>query len=207
MPEAKKDRRIQRGLARNIGKMAISHSDKDHDLLVNEHEGLVLSNLARSPDMTRYQLYESMRNSPTSSYNTSKGSLYPLVNRMIERGYVEGRLRTGGREAEELRLTERGRQALAKWMFVAGPQQSFSHDPLLHRILSLSDLSREERLQWIASAKAMLLGKRDELNEFHAAAPGDYADIVHGTSVAIVNAKLEWLDRLLIQVVKENSET
>lgn len=183
--------------------MAKAPRQPESDLVVNEYEGAVLGLIARSQPVTRYRLFKAFEQSPTTSVNTSKGSLYPLIGRMIDRGFVEAETGTNRRASEMLKLTPLGHAALAQWIGGTGPQHSFAHDPLLVRVLSLGDVPREERIRWIADAKALLLQKKTELEEYRKAVDAPYMEIVHGTAVAVVNAKLEWLDRLLIKVVAE----
>src|SRR4051812_13225826 len=172
------------------------------DLSVTENEGAVLSLIGRTQPVTRYRLFKSFQQSPTTSSNTSKGTLYPLIGRIIGRGFVVSDVASTGRSSEELRLTDRGRKALGQWMMETRPEHSFGDDPLLVRILSLGDMSSDDRVRWIADAKALLLAKKQELIDYRATVDGPYVDIVHGSAVAMVNAKLEWLDRLLIEVVR-----
>jgi hypothetical protein len=76
---------------------------------------------------------------------------------------------------------------------------------MLFRVLALSDVSRDERIRWIADAKGLLLDRKQELNTHKQGPKSPYDDIVYGTAVAIIDAKLEWLDRLLIKVVNEEN--
>jgi DNA-binding PadR family transcriptional regulator len=176
------------------------------EVSVNEHEGAVLGLIARCQPVTRYQLYKAFKDLPTTSYNASKGSLYPLVERMIDRDFVQtGGLR-GPRQGEVLKITRLGKRALTGWILQTGPEQSFTRDPLLLRMMSLSDLKPSERVRWIANAKAAILEKKRELNEHGQSADGPYMDIVQGIALSMIEAKLEWLDRLLIQIVKETDE-
>lgn len=178
---------------------------EEESIVVNEHEGAVLGLIARMQPLTRYQLFRTFQQSPTTSYNTSPGGLYPLVGRMIDRGFVETEPGKGKRASEMLALTPLGYKALTRWVEYTDPQHSFVHDPLLLRVRSLGDLSRDDRLRWIADTKILLLDKKKELKIHQQADAGSYEDIVQGTAVAIIDAKLEWLDRLLIQVVGESS--
>ena len=173
------------------------------DISVNEHEGAVLSLIARTQAVTRYQLLKAFEQSPTTSYNSSKGSLYPLIGRMLDRGFLVARPSENRRGSEVLSLTPLGRAALRNWILWTDPQHSFTHDPFLSRVMALGDITRDERARWIADARAILLGKRRELADFREAANVPYFDIVHGTAIAIVDAKLEWLDRLLIEIAGE----
>jgi DNA-binding PadR family transcriptional regulator len=179
-------------------------SDTDPKLSVNEYEGAVLGALARIEPATRYRLVKTFRESPTNSHSPSNGSLYPLVARLISRGMIESR--PGSRRSEQLSLTEDGQRALAGWVAGTGPQHSIADDPLLQRVMSLGDLPTEEQVRWIVSAKALLLDKKDELQTNRSTAGGPYAEVVHSTAIAIVNTKLEWLDRLLIQIMNEGPE-
>src|SRR5699024_7136215 len=72
-------------------------SREEVDVAVSEHEGTVLGMVARWQPLTRYQLLKAFERSPISSYNTSKGSLYPLVSRMIGRGFLITETGTGPR--------------------------------------------------------------------------------------------------------------
>ena len=183
--------------------MAKAKPETETDFAVTENEGAVLSLIARMQPVTSYRLYKAFQDSPTTNYNTSKGAVYPIVARMLSRAFVETKATKSGKRASgELTLTKLGREALQAWVTEAGPELSFSHDPLFDRILSLGDLSREERVRWIADAKALLLEKKEQLNGYRETVDAPYIDIVHGSAVAMIDAKLEWLDRLLIQVVR-----
>lgn len=170
---------------------------------VSEHEGAVLALIARYQPVTRYQLYKAFKDLPTTSYNASKGSLYPLIERMIDRDFVQSGGLKGPRQGEVLKLTRPGKKALTGWIIQTGPEQSFTRDPLLLRMMALSDLKPTERVRWIADAKAALLEKKRELNEHGQSVEGPYMDIVQGIALSMIETKLEWLDRLLILVVNE----
>lgn len=178
----------------------------DSAIVVNEHEGAVLGLIARNQPLTRYQLYKTFQQSPTTTYNTSKGSLYPLVGRLIDRGFIGVESNKSRRDAELLSLTKLGYGALTRWIEQTGPQHSIVNDPMLFRVLALSDVSRDERIRWIADAKGLLLDRKHELNANKNPSNSPYDEIVHGTAVAIIDAKLEWLDRLLIKVVGEEEK-
>jgi DNA-binding PadR family transcriptional regulator len=181
-----------------------AESGDDSAIVVNEHEGAVLGLIARNQPLTRYQLYKAFQQSPTTTYNTSKGSLYPLVARLIDRGLIGVESSKSQRDAELLSLTKSGYRALTHWIEQTGPQHSIVNDPMLFRVLALSDVSRDERIRWIADAKGLLLDRKEALNAHQDSAKSPYDDIVQGTALAIIDAKLEWLDRLLIKVVNED---
>ncbi len=179
----------------------------ENPIIVNEYEGSVLGQIDRKQPLTRYQLLKALKQDPTTTRKASKGSLYPLVGRMVDRGFVSTCRSVGGQQSELLSLTEQGRKALNRWIVATGPEHSFSSDPLLLRVMSLGSMPRDERIRWIAEAKDLLLEKKRELGADLADDAASYERIVQGTVLAIVNAKLEWLDRLLIEVVRDADET
>jgi transposase len=183
--------------------MAKKRTHNSGEVGVNEHEGAVLGLIARHQPVTRYQLFKAFKELPTTSFNASKGSLYPLVGRMVDRGFVQEAGAKGPRQGEVLKITRLGKQALTGWVVQTGPEQSFTRDPLLLRMMSLNELKPSEQVRWIADAKEAILEKKRELNAHGQSANGPYMDIVQGIALSMIKVKLEWLDRLLIQVVNE----
>ena len=169
----------------------------DKAVAVNEHEGTVLAMIARWQPVTRYQLLRAFARSPISSYNTSKGSLYPLVGRMMERGFLLTEIGEGPRESELISLSPTGYQALRGWIMNIGPQHSLIHDPLHVRILALGELRPEERVRWIASAEGLLTQKKAELGEYHEALRVPYNEVALNFGTATIDAKMRWLNKLL----------
>src|SRR5690242_21943573 len=102
--------------------MAKRTPESQIDLEVSEYEGAVLSLIARMQPVTRYRLLKAFERSPTTSYVASKGTLYPLISRMIARSFVTGETGTSGQKAEELGLTDAGHRALSQWITGTGPQ-------------------------------------------------------------------------------------
>ena len=173
------------------------------EIAANEHEGAVLGMVSRWQPLTRHQLLKAFECSPISSYNTSKGSLYPLVGRMIVRGFLVTKTSDGPRESELISLSELGRQALRRWVTKIGSQHMKVHDPLQVRILALGELPREERLRWVISATNLLLSKKVELSDYHERLKAPFSDIVLNYGIAIIDARLRWLDRLLFELADD----
>lgn len=175
----------------------------DSDLVVSEAEGSVLGLVARRQPLTRYQILRAFQTSPISGLNTSKGSLYPLVRRLSERGLLEGKAGSGPRETEVLELTPRGYAALRAWVKSVSAHLTLQYDPLKFRAISLGELSRDERIQWIAAARQAIWAKREELEAYRAQIKLPYGKVVHSADEASLDAQLKWLDRLLVKVVNE----
>lgn len=171
---------------------------------IRDNEGAVLSVIARIQPATGYGVLKAIRQSPTSSYRTSKGTLYPLLNRMIEAGYLSASTGSGTRATAELALTELGHSALRSWIKRSGPEDIFGHNPLVDRMLALQGLAKDERIRWIALAKDTLLDRKDKLGSARDEDNSPYSGIAQGFAAAMIDAQLEWLDRLLIDIIKDD---
>jgi DNA-binding PadR family transcriptional regulator len=174
------------------------------DANVNEYEGLVLGVIGRRQPITRYQILRAFQNSPFATANRSKGSLYPLVRRLVERGLVIAEQGARLRDTEMVRLTALGEAALRLWVQSMNSAIILPYDPIGVRSLSLGELSRDERIQWIADAKELLLNKKDELAAYASMVSLPNGKLLHAADVVALDAKLQWLDRLLIEVVNES---
>jgi DNA-binding PadR family transcriptional regulator len=181
--------------------MTRSAAKDEQDIIVSEHEGTVLAMIARWQPATRYQLLRAFGRSPVSSYNTSKGSLYPLVSRMMSRGFLVAEIGKGARESELISLSPLGYQALRGWIMDIGPQHSLIHDPLHVRILALGELAPEDRVRWIASAESLLAEKKAELGNYHEALRVPFNEVALNFGTATIDAKMRWLNKLLGLVV------
>jgi DNA-binding PadR family transcriptional regulator len=176
----------------------------DPDLSVSEAEGTVLGVVARRQPVTRYQLLRAFQTSPVAGLNTSKGSLYPLVRRLVERDLVTTKPGEGTRETEVLELTTRGREALRRWVKNIGPEHFLEYDPLQFRVVSLGEIPLADRIQWIADVRQLIWQKRDELHAYRARIRLPYGQVVHSADEARLEAQLQWLDQLLVKVTRED---
>ena len=95
--------------------------------------------LRRQP-VTAYQLLRLYEQSPVSSFNESKGSLYPLIRRLKARGLIAAQPVAGdGRKAERLTCTAAGRAAARRWVTQLEPRHILPDDPLRTKAISFVD--------------------------------------------------------------------
>ena len=171
---------------------------------LSEHEGMLLALLAREQPSTAYQLYRIFEQSPVSSINASKGQLYPAIRRLRERRLIKAAKVAGdGRNAEELSVTEKGLRAVREWLKGIELVHVVLDDPLRTRMLSLDLLTREERLEWIANAKALVKGKRELLDHYIESVDIPYQRIANQSAIEALRARMDWLDELLYVVASE----
>lgn len=171
---------------------------------VNEAEGAVLGLIGRRPNITRYQILRFFQQSPVKFQNVSKGSVYPLISRLEERRLIVSKEGQGPHSAPVYSLAEGGHEALGRWVKRITLQQMLPLDPLKLKVLSLQALSPAERIAWIAAAKQLILEKKAELEGYRERLLADpYGEIVYAADFESLDAKLVWLDRLLIEVARD----
>lgn len=185
-------------------------------LAVNEHEGLVLGLIERRQPVTRYEVLKAFQRAPITTYNTSKGSVYPLIRRMVDRGLVAVSAESNARGAESLSLTDRGARALRHWLSSLRLEHALLHDPIRSRALSLAGLDRDAKLEWIITAKTLLLEKKAQLSAYdrqvvepfldgleddRRAETGLLFELNRWASDSVIDINLQFLDRLLIALI------
>jgi DNA-binding PadR family transcriptional regulator len=171
---------------------------------VNEAEGPVLGLLARVQPLSRYQILRFFQNSPARFQNISKGSLYPLVSRLLDRGFIQSKPGGGPHGAPVYSLTDLGRTALRNWTKRMDNRDMLPLDALEQRVFSLTELTPAERIAWVAEAKELILAKKAELQSHQQRISSyTYGEIVYRADQERLDSKLAWLDRLLIEIARD----
>ncbi len=174
---------------------------------LTESEGRVLALIARLETPTAYTIFAVLDGTPTGALQASKGSIYPIVERLKQRGYVEGAaVPDSGRGAETLSVTEAGMAAIRDWVSDIRDEHILSYDPLRMRIPALQFLSHEERLEWVASAKKLNQKKVDQVDAYQSQVEMAFDSISHAAAFSSLWAQSKWLDKLLIELVEGTRE-
>lgn len=164
---------------------------------LSDNEGSLLALVLRRQPVTAYQLLKIYEQSPVSSFNESKGSLYPLIRRMKARGLLAAAPVAGdGRGAEALSCTARGRDAARAWAMAVKPRHILPDDPLRTKALSLHLLDAAERRQWIEEARALTQAKMTELGAYFVGLDLPSRGAVAENAEGALRERLRWLDRL-----------
>jgi DNA-binding PadR family transcriptional regulator len=176
-------------------------SEPDSDL--TDNEGTLLALVLREQPITAYQIAKRYEQSPVSNFNTSKGKIYPLIRRLRDRGLLAAQAVKGDlRGTERLVCTDAGRQIIRAWTRQVRPTHLLLEDPLRTKIQSFDLLSREEQIQWVVDAKALLTEKLREVHVYSDQVDVPYKNLVRDNAVASLRARLDWLDRVLQQIVR-----
>lgn len=170
---------------------------------LTESEGRVLALVARLEAPTAYTVFAVLDSSPTGHVHASKGAVYPIVERLKERGYVSAApVPDNMRGAETLSVTDEGLAAIKEWVTDLRDEFLLPYDPLRARIPSLQFLSQEERLRWVATLKQLNQRKVDEVEAYQAQVEMSYETIHHSAAFFALGAQSKWLDKLLIELVE-----
>jgi len=184
--------------------LARGEPDLESSIEANEAEGAVLGLLARQQPLSRYQILRFFQSSPARFQNVSKGSVYPLVARLLDRGLIDSKMGEGPHGAPVYSLTDLGRAALRNWTRRLDKRDMLPLDALEQRVFSLAELPATERIAWVAEAKELILAKKAELQSHRERITSYvYGDIVYNADQERLDSKLTWLDRLLIEIARE----
>jgi DNA-binding PadR family transcriptional regulator len=170
---------------------------------LSDNEGSLLGLVLRRQPVTAYQLFRVYEQSPVTSFNASKGSLYPLIRRMLAAGLLEAEHKSGdGRNPASLRCTKAGEQAVRSWLKNLRTSHVMLDDPLRTMMLSLDQLGRDEQIEWVTEAKRLVAEKMALVEQYSRSVQVPFQEIAHRSAMGALRAKMEWLDALLFLVVQ-----
>lgn len=161
------------------------------DRSLTDLEGAALATIADRGEATAYQVAKAFESSPSEFWSGSAGAVYPLVERLVGRGLLEGVVSTQGKRSRvTYRLTPAGAAAHRSWLFDVERAAGMGFDPLRTRLAHMTQASPEERRAFLEEVERRLL--------VFAAAPGfpgeDDLERLHQSWLA---ARLAWIRRLM----------
>jgi DNA-binding PadR family transcriptional regulator len=169
---------------------------------LSENEGSLLAFVLRRQPVTAYQVVKAYEASPATRFNASKGTVYPAIKRLRQRGFLESDSVPGdGRNSETLRCTRAGRAAVRKWTLEMNESLVVLDDPLRTRFLSLDELSPSEKIRWVSEAKALVAAKMARVEQYNRDESVPYQRYAFESAMDMLRAKMKWLDELLYEIV------
>src|SRR5215470_5352986 len=124
---------------------------------LTDNEGALVALVQRKGPLSAYQIAKDYATSPIYTFNTAKGKLYPLIDRLIERGLLSSnQVRDDRRGTKLYSCTDAGRDALRTWVGSFREEHELPPDPLRRKLQALALLGREEQLAWVERARARL---------------------------------------------------
>ena len=171
---------------------------------LTDNEGSLLALVLRRQPIKPYRLLKIYEQSPVSSFNESKGNLYPLIRRLIAGGFLAAEAVPGdNRRSEELRCTDKGRAAVQSWVQQIQPAQVLLNDPLRTKIISFDLLDAGQQRDWIARLRAMVAEKKAEVEAYAAVLDLPQQQLVIDNAMRSLNERLAWLDEVEAAVTKK----
>lgn len=163
---------------------------------LTELESLVLAHIWKGQPLTAYAVRNQLIHSPLGKFADSKGSIYPIIKRLTERGFVDGELvAQGERPSKQLVCSMEGEDALRAWIFNLDAKSLLSTDPLRVRVAFLEALRPRDKTKWIAQALDLLQEQR-VLTKTQSAAPGEHDRFLlcaQDNVVLTLSMQIKWL--------------
>jgi len=166
---------------------------------LSELEGVCLGLVRKHEPCTAYHVRQALKAAPSSHWQASAGSVYPLLTRLQDEGLVQTKAdKTDGRGRKLLRITPQGCATLKKWLLAGTAPEYISSvtDPIRSRTFFLNVLSGAQRVrfvnQLVTEMERYLSKTKDHLS---AISQTDDFDARLGAlgAVKITEARLEWL--------------
>lgn len=165
---------------------------------LSEHESLTLAMIARWQPTTVYQIRKLLNESPTTSFSTSPGKMYPIIERLRARGLIEAeRVEGDGRKTERFRVTKEGKAAVKAWVKAIRPVYLLPEDPLRTHAGFADMLGKVERAKWRIDLLAALKAKLIEIERYAEEWPNAALTHAHSHAQAVTRTRIAWVESMI----------
>ncbi len=116
--------------------------------MLKELEGAVLGYIFKVGPCTAYQVRKLLKESPSSRWRGSAGSIYPLLERLERQGLIEANDDPAdGRAKRDLAITNNGKKALKAWVKAGATRELVAEisDPVRTRVFFFDALTPNEQ--------------------------------------------------------------
>ena len=139
---------------------------KERDL--TDLEAVTIALIQRRQPCTPYQVRRSFEKSTTTRFSSSAGSIYPLMRRLSDRGYIHSVDReSDGRNSVHYCVTAKGRRKVQRWIMSSGDTSVVGlYDPIRARLLNLSLLPKAEQLRWLESMIGLVENQAEVIRRY-----------------------------------------
>jgi len=170
---------------------------------VTELEGVILGIVEGRGSCSAYAVRKRFEASPTWGWSASKGAIYPAINRLLSRGYLQsGAARQGRQEVSLLSITPTGLEQLSTWILNVGTRMGGAPvDPVRTRAHYLGALGVDQRREFLDRAERVAR-EALEIARKAAADPAARHNWAHEAALVGVRMQIETKIRWLKQVRK-----
>jgi len=171
------------------------------NLAHTELEGCVLGIVHARGRCTAYAVRKELGTSPSAYWSGSAGAVYPLLERLAQRGLLDTHETPwGSRTRRAFSLSPRGLAALRAWIGPPLPSWtgSATFDPIRTRLLFLDALPRSRWPQFVREAQQEVARALNEMRRLLKAADvlSDIEQWGLRGGIAELEARLQWLEQL-----------
>ena len=167
--------------------------------VLSELEGVCLGLVRQHEPCTAYRVRQKLKEAPSSHWQASAGSVYPLLARLEDEGLITTTSDKGdGRGRKLLSITKEGRASLKKWMLAGSSRELISSvtDPIRSRMFFLDLLGVSQKMPYldrlISEMESYLAETKKHLDE--TSQTDELYDYLGSLgAVKITEARLEWL--------------
>lgn len=173
---------------------------------LSELEGVSLGIVHKQQPCTAYHVRSQLRKAPSSHWRASAGSVYPLLARLGEDGFVATTVdENDGRGRRYLKVTTEGRKSLRQWVLAGTDPEIISSvtDPIRSRTFFLGALSAPKQLTYLRKLIAQMEHYLAETSAHleQQAETDDVFDYLGALgAMKIAEARLDWLRVVLKQL-------
>ena len=166
---------------------------------LSELEGVCLGLVLKFQPCTAYQVRRALKDSPSTHWQASAGSVYPLLKRLEEAGRITADIdKEDGRGRKLIGATSEGKKALKQWI-ISGTEPdlvSAIMDPARSRMFFLDVLPPQQRSSYINSLIEQMEQHLEETHLRLEQTPESEDQFGHFGALAAVRmtkARLDWL--------------
>lgn len=169
---------------------------------LSDLEGAALGHLWAHGPCTAHAVRTAFQHSPSTHWSGSAGAVYPLLDRLVDRGLLRAEtVPWGARKRRLLSLTPAGKERLSEWLRRgAGAEGAAAvFDGLRTRCLFLGVLDDAERREFVRASRAALEAHLSRVEEYLEAlhADGDRFAVLGGRGALLsARARLAWIDEI-----------
>lgn len=153
-------------------------------------EGATLAVIGRHGPTTSYAVAKNFADSPSEFWSGSAGSVYPLIKRLEERGYLSCEKNPEDKRGRtDYSLTAEGRVALKQWLLDAKRAAGIGFDPLRTRVVYLDMVTAKERAAFMSDV-------RTHFEQFAKQAVWPESPRLQQIHATVIKARRAWLKML-----------
>lgn len=171
--------------------------------MLTDLEAAAVGEILKHQPCTAHFIRTCFRESLTSHFSNSAGSVYPMMKRLEKRRVLKSvKSKEGRRYVRYYSVTSEGQADLRRWLTTdLGDQELISIDPIRTRLLYLHRLPKSKRVGWINRRKNELKTqiaeiRKQSLRIDSGSRDAIYQELAIENAVVNIQTRLKWLGKV-----------